>query len=213
MRNILDDKLDEVNIQLIKMASTTKEIIERAINAFLGDNEKEDKIINLNKKVHRSERLIEQLAMNMLLLQAPVAKDLRTVNAILRVIYEMERISNQSLDMTQLSGYLNTKVKDEEIIEMAQLTKKMSFNAIDSFIKKDVELARITAKMDDEVDDYFHRNRDLIVNQIDNDTSLANEKLDIYMVTKYLERIADHSEQICYWLIYEVTGEKDDLCT
>ncbi len=208
MRNILDDKLDEVNIQLIKMASSTKEIIDRAIDAFLGDNQREEKIVNLHRRIHRNERLIEQLAMNMLLLQAPVAKDLRAVNSILRVIYEMERMSNQSLDMTQLSGYLNTRVEDEELVGMAEATREMCFNAIDSFTKKDVELARKTAAMDDEIDDYFHRIRDILVAQIDNDTSLANEKLDIYMVTKYLERIADHAEQICYWIIYEVTGEK-----
>ena len=211
MRNRFDEQLEKLNAELITMGALCEQAITIAINALLYGND-DDKV--QFKKVHETEREIDQkerdienLCMRLLLQQQPVAGDLRKISSALKMISDMERIGDQASDISDITMHirfenLRSKV---HISDMAAAAIKMVTDSIDSFVKKDLELAKAVAAYDDVVDRLFIKVKDeLLILIKDGDVSC----LDLLMIAKYLERIGDHAVNIAEWVQYSITGQK-----
>lgn len=89
---------------------------------------------------------------------------------------------------------------------MAEATMKMVTDSIDSFVKRDLELARKTMKEDDVVDELFNKVKAELIGLIGEDSSKGEMCLDLLMIAKYFERIGDHATNIAEWVEYSITG-------
>lgn len=211
MRTRFEEQLSNLNIQLIKMASMCEEAILSAIKALINDEPvKLQDINNLEERINSKEREIEGLCMTLLLQQQPVAKDLRIVSSALKMISDMERIGDQALDIAEISQYIKNSgiIGQVHIKDMADEAIKMLSGCIDSFVKKDVNLAKKVIESDDIVDGLFDKVKNEIRNLIATEENGNSEYyLDLLMVAKYMERIGDHATNIAEWVIYYVTGE------
>lgn len=211
MRNRFDEQLEKLNVELIKMGALCEEGISCAIKALF--NEKCDKMIekaNANEEeIDHLERDIEELCMKLLLRQQPVAKDLRTVSSALKMISDMERIGDQSQDIAEIAGYIHSTnlAGKVHISDMAKEAVTMVTMGVDSFVKKDLELAQRTIEKDDNVDRLFLEIKKELTALIREDAKDAEFFLDLLMVAKYLERIGDHATNIAEWVIFSITGE------
>lgn len=209
MRNHFDNQLEQLNLELINMgamcesaiASAVKALAERNLTLVEKTNQKE-------KEIDRKERDIETLCLKLLLKQQPVARDLRTISSSLKMISDMERIGDQASDIAEIARYAGGHPADQElhIMEMAKKAAEMVTVAVDSFVRKDLELARTVDSLDDTIDELFLKVRTEITQLITNDNTIGEHALDLLMIAKYLERIGDHAVNISEWVIYSITG-------
>lgn len=216
MRNRFDEQLDLLNAELIRMGSLCEEVIQGALKVLQGEEEYTCQVYQADHEIDQKERDIENLCFRLLLMQQPVARDLRLVSAALKMISDMERIGDQCSDIVEIAGVL-TEGTAESLIEssiesklhirdMAEATMKMVTESIDSFVKSDLEIARKVMKDDDVVDDLFEKVKTELIGLIGEDSKNGGFCIDVLMIAKYFERIGDHATNIAEWVEYSITG-------
>ena len=210
MRNRFDEQLEQLNNELIVMGDLCEEAIDNVVTALMEmDNERLDKVFKIEAKIDRKEKDIETLCMKLILQQQPVARDLRTISSALKMISDMERIGDQAADISELVKYIYDNKMNimGHIKEMANETIKMVNDSVDSFVKRDIEMANRVINDDDKVDKLFTVVKQDLINIMVEDRSSAELCLDVLMIAKYLERIGDHATNIAEWVIYSMTGK------
>ena len=210
MRNRFDEQLNTLHNELITMGALCEEAISSAVKLLVnnGANMKQN-VLETDKQIDQKERDIENLCMKLLLQQQPVANDLRTISSALKMISDMERIGDQASDIAEIAEYAcgNGVQSEIHIADMAKATIKMVTDSIDSFVKKDTELARAVIKHDNVVDDLFDKVKGELISAIENKAANAEALIDLFMIAKYFERIGDHAENIAEWVIYSITAK------
>ena len=210
MRIKFDEQLETLNKKLTEMG----ELIESAIGTALQALETQDvklaeQVLETEEEVNHREEDIQGFCLKLLVQQQPVASDLRLISAALKMITDMERISDQAADISEivimLGGAPYIK-KLEHIPEMAKATVKMVTEAIDAFVKEDLALARSVIQSDDIVDDLFDRVKFELIELIRKDSSNGEQAVDLLMIAKYFERIGDHAVNIAEWVEFAITG-------
>lgn len=211
MREYFDLELKALNDKLIEMGALVEGAIKNTITIITnGEYDKLETSRIIEEKINKMEREIQSYCLNLLLLQSPVAGDLRTVSAALKMITDLERIGDQAIDIAEMSTYL----KDCENIysmthlsEMAERSSNMVTTAIDAFVKKDLKLARTVATMDDAIDDLFNKVKEEVIDIINTNKELDHQAIDIMLIAKYFEKIGDHAENIGEWVVFSITGK------
>lgn len=209
MRNKFDSQLEKLNLELITMGALCEDAISASVKAMLdGDDALCDKVFAADAEIDQKERDIETICMKLLLQQQPVARDLRVISSALKMISDMERIGDQASDIAEITKFIkNSNVKSRvHISDMAEAAIKMVTDSVDSFVKKDLSLARAVMKYDDKVDNLFDCVKDELVRLISEDRANGEFCIDLLMIAKYLERIGDHAVNIAEWVEYSITG-------
>ena len=211
MREYFDLELKALNDKLIEMGALVEGAIKNTITIITnGEYDKLETSRIIEEKINTMEREIQNYCLNLLLLQSPVAGDLRTVSAALKMITDLERIGDQAIDIAEMSTYL----KDCENIysmthlsEMAERSSNMVTTAIDAFVKKDLKLAKTVATMDDAIDDLFNNVKQEVIDIINANKELDQQAIDVLLIAKYFEKIGDHAENIGEWVVFSITGK------
>lgn len=209
MRNKFDSQLEKLNLELITMGALCEDAISASVKGFLDDDDALcQKAVEAEDEINRKERDIESICMKLLLEQQPVARDLRVISSALKMISDMERIGDQAYDIAEIAKFIkNSNVKSKiHIKDMAAAATKMVTDSVESFVKKDVELARSVMAYDDKVDNLFDCVKDELVQLITEDKANGEFCIDLLMIAKYLERIGDHAVNIAEWVEYSITG-------
>lgn len=210
IRNKYEAELSQVFDRLVTMCRETERAIDRSISALVRrDPELSRAVIDEDKNIDRLEHEIEQDCLKILLMEHPVASDFRDVSAALKMITDLERIADQAADISEIAlQFGNEKyIKEpEHIAEMARLATAMVKDSVESYINRDVELARSLDGRDDRVDELFETVKRDLVALIRLDGANADQAILFMMIAKYLERIADHAVNIGEWVEYAATG-------
>lgn len=210
MREHFETQLDKLNNELILMGSFVEEAIARTVRALVEQNsEMAQQVIAFDEVIDAKEKDIEALCMRALLEHQLSARDLRTISAALKMITDMERIGDQAADISELTLALagSTYIKKlEHISMMAEQTAWMVTEAVDAFVRRDLEMVQEVIDADDIVDSLFLNVRDDLLALIAEDIKNGSQAMDLLMVAKYLERIGDHAENIAEWVAYSITG-------
>jgi phosphate transport system protein len=191
------------------MGALCEDAISASVKGFLDDDDALcQKAVETEDEINRKERDIESICMKLLLEQQPVARDLRVISSALKMISDMERIGDQAYDIAEIAKFIkNSNVKSKiHIKDMAAAATKMVTDSVESFVKKDVELARSVMVYDDKVDNLFDCVKDELVQLITEDKANGEFCIDLLMIAKYLERIGDHAVNIAEWVEYSITG-------
>ncbi len=209
MRNKFNIQLEKLHDEIILMGTMCERAITLAVEAFFDKNQESiETAIQLEKEIDDKEKEIERACLKLLLHQQPVASDLRIVSASLKMITDIERIGDQARDIAHLASYQSDDNKPSPTVsKMAQEVVYMVNRAIESFVKNDTELAESVIAYDDIVDKLFKKVRTDIITEIKEESISGEKAIDILMVAKYLERIADHATNIAEWVEFLVTGE------
>ena len=213
MRSRFDEQLYELNRELIEMGAMCEEAIASAAKALsTGNMELAAKVRANGAAIDQMERDIEGRCMKLLLHQQPVARDLRQISAALKMITDMERIGDQAEDIVEIIPFMNAHPDEKfpKIREMAKAAQAMVTEAVDAYVKQDLELARKVMAHDDVVDDYFTQVKNGIIDIIAAEPSQGEYALDLLMIAKYFERIGDHCTNIAEWVEFSVTGVHKD---
>ena len=210
MRNKFDMQLERLNSQLTHMGEMCEIAITRAAKALEDGKIDEAKSVQeADEEIDQLEKDIERLCLKLLLQQQPVARDLRQISAALKMITDMERIGDQASDIAEI---IISEKKAEAadipvIVKMSEAAAKMVRDSVNAYVEKDLELSRAVIEYDDVVDEMFEENKKQLIDYISkNSGEGGKEAIDLIMVAKYLERIADHATNIAEWVEFSITG-------
>ncbi|MEE1013927.1 MAG: phosphate signaling complex protein PhoU [Clostridia bacterium] len=210
MRNRFDEQLQQLNTELITMGALCEEAISCGVGYLMdGKENPAETVSDIEKQIDQKEHDIEMLCMKLLMQQQPVARDLRTISSALKMISDMERIGDQAADIAEIAAYVADAGLQSKthIAEMAREAVQMVTDSVDSFVKKDLVLARAVIDHDDKVDRLFSKVKQEWIVALKGDHSDPEALIDLLMIAKYLERIGDHAENIAEWVIFSISGE------
>ena len=134
------------------------------------------------------------------------------ISAAMKMITDMGRIGDQAEDIVEIVPHMSVHADEKypKIREMAKAAQSMVTEAVDAYVKQDLELAHKVMAHDDVVDDYFIRVRKGIIDIIAAEPAEGEYALDLLMIAKYFERIGDHCTNIAEWVEFSVTGIHKD---
>lgn len=212
MRDRFNEQLEQLNVELIKMGALCEEAISAAAKALLeGDAALRETAAAAEREIDQKERDIESLCMKLLLQQQPVARDLRTISAAMKMVTDLQRIGDQAANIAEISLLIaesgDKPDVPEEIVAMSRQAGLMVRQAIAAYVDRDENTARAVINLDDVVDDLFVQLKKILVERIASRADHSDRSVDLIIIGKYLERVADHAVNIANWAIFCVTGE------
>lgn len=215
MRENFEHKIENLKHQVIKMGAVVEEVISMSVESLKNQD------VELAKRVNEEDDKIDQLeidietdCMNILALEQPLAKDLRTVATALKIITDLERIGDHAVNISKVTMEIGHEKLIKPLVDipkMAKISQEMIKLSLDAFVREDVELAEKVAEMDHEVDELYSGIVDEVIGLISNNKEFAKQGTKLMFVGRYLERIADHTTNICERIIYMVTGVMKEI--
>ena len=203
-------KLEELHAQMIAIGNLCEQAITLSAEAVRGGGDQVVRqVFETDRDIDAKEREIEVQCMKLLLLQQPVAGDLRRISAALRMVADMERIGDQASDIAEIAVTArgNLVLNHTHLKAMASAASAMVTEAIKSFVNRDLTLAHKVMGDDDVVDEHFEEVKREIICLIRKEEVSAEASLDLLMIAKYLERIADHAVNVAEWVEFSITGQ------
>jgi phosphate transport system protein len=196
---------------MLKMGGFVEASIQAATTALIQRHLPGMQIVHEHEKeINKLHIEIDEACLNLLALQAPLAADLRLILSIIKINTDLERMGDQCVNIAFSSEHYLSKppVKsDVHLPEMATQTRLMVSNALDAFVKGDITLARKVLEADDAVDrnkaDVFKKMK----TEMQQNPDLIGSCLDMILITRNLERLADHATNIAEDVIFVYTGQ------
>lgn len=214
-RGSFDTGLEIVNNELLTMGSIVEKQIFRCIEALVNqDCALAEKVIKDDDLVDNLQKEIEDKCIKLIATQQPLAHDLRTIFTTTKIVTDLERIADHAVDIAKIAIRLKDEKYIKELIhipQMANIAKEMIRLSLDAYVDGNVEKAYSTCKMDDKVDDLYKEVFNELLIIMAADATKAAQASQFLFVCKFLERIADHTTNICEGTVYLVTGEQIDL--
>lgn len=208
MRLKFDEQLRQLNNEMILMGNMIQKAIQDTIEAFFGqDIDKAKQIMKDDELVDQEQKKIENICFQLLIQQQPVARDLRTITAAMKMVTDMERIGDQAADIAELTTLMADSpylLNVENIKNMSAETVMMLLQAVEAYVEKDMKKAHDVIEHDDIVDELFVKVKKDLIEVIQNNVDYAEHAADLLMVNKYLERIGDHATNIAEWVIFSI---------
>ena len=217
MREVFQQELHEVQERLVEIARLVADSIEKATMAF---NESQvalaEEVIANDRLIDDSAQELDELAIQILARQAPVAKDLRIVVSALRISAELERMGDMSSHIAQLTRFrfpdkVIPKTLRPTFRKMGELDVEMAQTLVKLLASEDLRLADAVRDMDDEVDELHHSVFDTVLGEKWKGEATAT--VDATLASRYHERFADHAVSIAKKVIYLATGDWDPTNT
>ncbi|AKL97147.1 phosphate transport system protein PhoU [Clostridium aceticum] len=211
MRSNYFQQLKELNILLLKMGAMVQNIIETAVQGLAKqDLQMARQVYELDDAIDELELKIEQECMSLLALQQPMAKDLRVIGTILKIITDLERMGDYAVNIAKVTLDIGDTPLIKPLIDipkMATLTENMVKKSLDAFMKADVDLAEEVAHDDEAVDRLYEDIYMELINMMIENPEIIQQATHLLFTGRYLERIADHATNIGERIIYMKTGK------
>lgn len=202
--------LDVLKEKLLVMAGMAEQGIQRAVEAY---RKRDLSICDLVDRgelaINRLEREIDQMALDLLAMEQPMAVDLRFILAVIKINADVERVGDSAKSISdrvrELQAYPITEMP-VDIPRMASLAEAMVRKALQAFIEADAEIAQSVLSMDDSVDRLNQSAFSSLLNVMKTEPHLAPQALSALMISRILERVADHATNIAEDVIFWVRG-------
>lgn len=213
-RTLFEHELGQLRDDLKKMCFQVEAVYDRLFSAMaVKDGETIFNILEQDRVVKDMEKSIESRCLSLITKQHPIARDLRTVSASLKVVTDIKRVGDIVTDMAELIIRLQMKdvsIYSENLPLMIKETKALLHSAVGAFLRRNQEEAENVIAGDDKVDDLFNKVKDDLVAHLKEGTANADDCIDILMIAKYLEKIGDHAVNVGEWEIFQETGNMSD---
>jgi len=202
--------LSHLRDQVVQLSSMVDKAIARSTDALKTQNVKlAQQVVDADHDINELRWSLEEEALAVIAMQAPMAGDLRQIAAGLHIISELERMGDHAAGNAKIAILTADEPPLKPLVDiprMSQVARSMLADAIDAFIRSDADLARATMTKDDEIDELYNQvYRELLTYMMD-DTKTINRATHLLWAAHNLERIGDRTENICEFVVYSVTG-------
>ena len=207
----IDKEINNLVNYTMKMGELVLDNLQLAMSTYYHYDEETANKIN-DDVVDANERLIEEMCLNLMLKERPFARDLRVVSGILKLVEDLERLGDHAEDIKAFAK----KLKDYEYVSIKKLDEaykestKMVLDSISSLVNKDESQAYAVIKNDDKVDVLYEEALEEIIEGSKENKYPIEYSIYTTLITKYIERIADHAVNVAEWVIYILRGFHKD---
>lgn len=210
-RKTFDAQLRDLEQLLLKMGSFVEGMLDTAMQALVRqDVELANDVIRRDDIADEMDLTIEASCMRLLALQQPMSKDLRIIGTAMKITTDLERIGDYSVDIARAAKELAGEPYFKPLVDlpkMAELTKKMVRDALQAFIDRSIEAAIRVSDDDDAVDQLNRSLLDELVDYMRKDPTVVKQSVHLILISRYLERIADHVTNVAERIVFMETGE------
>jgi phosphate transport system protein len=210
MRSRFQQGLDELKEKLLRMGGLAEQAIDRATEAYrTRDSKFCQMVLTGENAINEAEREIDELALDLLAMQQPMAIDLRFILAVLKINADLERVGDQAVNIAQRVLDLISEDDVElpvDIPRMADAVSTMVQRALEAFLDGKAEVAEAVLQMDNIVDRMKDEAFVVLVQKMHDDPASVRQALDVLLIARNLERIADHATNIAEDVIFWVRG-------
>ena len=211
-RHHFEAELQALRNQLLTMGGLVEERVHRAVHALIHRREEEaHRIIATDKEINDLQIDIDNRCLKLLATQTPLAVDLRLITSAMKINADLERVGDQAVNIAESVLVLIPQPPLKPLIDiprMATIAEKMIRDALDAFVKKDAEAARDVLRRDDEVDELKDQVFRELLTYMMADPGTIQRALSLILISRNLERIADHATNIAEDVIF-ITEAKD----
>ena len=210
MRSRFQQGLDELRDKLLRMGGLAEQAIDRATEAYRTRDPKFCQMVFTGETaINQAERDIDELALDLLAMQQPMAIDLRFIMAIIKINADLERVGDQAVNIAQRVLDLISEPPVElpvDVPKMASSVSTMVQKALQAFLDGHAEVAESVLQMDNVVDRMKDESFVVLVQKMQSDPALTRPALNVLLIARNLERIADHATNIAEDVIFWVRG-------
>jgi phosphate transport system protein len=204
------EELDHLQSRLLEMGSLVESAIHTSVLALVERTDELAKQVLTNEdRINRLEIEIDDLAVRLLALQQPMAKDLRLLTAAIKINTDLERMGDLAVNIVERSLALMHRPPVKPLIDipqMAQTVESMVRKSLDAFVRREPELARSVLLTDDTVDGLRDSIHNELISFMQKDPSVIPQAIDLILVARHLERIADHATNIAEDTLFVIKG-------
>jgi phosphate transport system protein len=207
------EQLDTLKDRLMTMSERSEGLVDLAVDALLkADKDRADAVIAGDRELDVLEVEIEQLAVSLLALQQPMARDLRFIISAIKISSDLERVGDHAVNIAQcalrLVAMRSTITPEPEIEDMARRSRQMLSDALDAFIRADGLLGREVCKSDDQVDALMNSLFRILLTHMMADARTINPSLELLLEGRNLERVADLATNIGEDAVFLAEGKQ-----
>ena len=207
------DQLAELKQRLLDMSERAEALIDLSVEALLErDGAKADAVIAGDAEVDALEIRVEELAIALLALQQPMARDLRFIISAIKVSNDLERVGDHAVNIAQSAQRLlagrSDITPDPEIEDMARRARKMLADALDAFVRADGALGRAVCRADDQVDALHDSLVRILITHMMEEPRTITPSLELFLVSRNLERVADLATNIGEDAVFLAEGKQ-----
>jgi phosphate transport system protein len=201
-----EKKLELISSKLLRLGGIVEESIGKSIRALVDrDSELAAEVIRGDGEVDQIELEIDELCMDVLARNHPMARDLRFITTAMKITPDLERIADHAVNISERVLELNEEPPLRTMIDMplmASRAQEMVRGALDAFVRSDAQAAWTVIKMDDEVDERMEHVFRVLLSHMMENPSIISRALRLTFVAKCFERIADQATNICEMIVY-----------
>ena len=210
-RHHFEGELQALKNRLLNMGALVEERVHRAIQALMERNlgAAED-IVRGDQEVNELQIEIDERCLRLFALQQPMASDLRLITAAMKINADLERIGDQAVNIAEQAVRIlaHPPLKPQiDLPRMAEIAERMTRESLDAFVRKDADLARAILARDDEVDELKDHVFRVLLTYMMADPATIERALSLILVSRHLERIADHATNIAEDVIFVVEAK------
>ena len=207
------DQLATLKERLLAMSARAEELVELSVDALLThDTGKAQAVIEADREIDRMELEVEQMTVELLALQQPMARDLRFLISAIKITSDLERVGDHAVNIAQSALRLHdlpTRVTPEpSMAEMARRARAMLADALDAFVRADGALGRDVCSRDDDVDAMHDALFRVLLTHMMGDPRTINPGLELLLVSRNLERVADLATNIGEDAVFLAEGKQ-----
>jgi phosphate transport system protein len=210
-RHHFEEELQTLKNRLLTMGALVEERAHQAVKALINrSQESAEQIIASDKEVNDLQIDIDDRCLKLLATQTPLASDLRLITSAMKINSDLERIGDQAVNIAENVIKLLPQPPLKPLIDiprMAEIAQQMTRDALDSFVKRDVDLARDVLRRDDEVDNLKDQVFRELLTYMMADPGTIQRALALILISRNLERVADHATNIAEDVIFLVEAK------
>jgi len=211
MQRHFHDELNLVKQKILKLGSLVEDMVAQAVASLVDrDSRLADETIAWDAKVDALEVEIDEDCITLLALHQPAAGDLRFITTAMKITNDLERMADQAVNISERSLVLNEEPQLKPYIDipiMSQLSQKMLRDSLDAFVRKDAVLARQVIEADNRVDGLKNQVfRELLTFMMEDPRTIPRA-IRLILVSRHLERVADHATNIAEMVVFLVEGK------
>ncbi len=213
MRKSFHESLRDLKNDMLKMGSMVEDSINKSVHALKdGDLELAQKVKNEDDKIDDMEIILEEKCTKLIALQQPVAKDLRMIIVISKLVTDLERIGDHASNIANMVLEIGDQPLIKPLIDIPRMTEMVTRRlreSIDAFVNMDINLAKKIAREDEEIDVIDEQILRELLTFMMEDPKTIKQATSLMFISRFLERIGDHSTNICERVVYMVSGERE----
>lgn len=216
-RQAYNDELLQLEHELLEMASIAEGMVGQAVDSLCAlDTDLAREVMKRDDEIDRRDLSIEMRCVRLLALQQPMAGDLRVIGTAMKMITDIERVGDLAVDVAKIGLKIEKEYGEVGFIDlpkMAASARSMFREAIEAYVRRDLELVKLVAEKDEEVDEQYRELRAQIFQNMRERPDMVVSDGWLLLAIHHVERIADHAVNIAERVNFMVTGELKRLGT